>query len=107
MSKINHRENSLMPARRTDRAYALAECAFLDASFHMATSRNAAPTVSLKTWPMPSIPFKEGADVAQPVRKYPAAPAFGRRGPPRQFACSVNCGAPRCTQGCTRSGGSR
>jgi len=111
MTKINHRSNSLHPARRTAAAYdslELATLAWLDASRHIATSRNAAPTLSLRSFPMPSIPFREGADVIQPVRKYPAAPAFGRRGAPRQFACSMNCGSPACVSGCTRqNGGSR
>lgn len=80
------------------------ELAYLDATFHLATSRNAAPTLR---FPIPTVPFREGADVVQPVRKYPAAPNFGRRGQPRQFACSVNCGSPACVQGCTRNGGSR
>jgi hypothetical protein len=107
MTKINHRENSLHPARRTTAAYdsvELATLAYLDAQFHMATSRNAAPTLR---FPIPTVPFREGQEYVQPVRKYPAAPSFGRRGPPRQFACSVNCGSPACTQGCTRNGGPR
>lgn len=75
--------------------------AYLDAQHDM----QAMPT--LRRFPMPNIPFREGREFVQPVRKYPAAPAFGRRGPPRQFACSMNCGSPACVSGCTRNGGSR
>jgi hypothetical protein len=79
--------------------------AYLDAQFHMANTRGCLPAVRM--FPMPSVPYREGQEYVQPVRKYPAAPAFGRRGPPRQFACSMNCGSPACVQGCTRCGGSR
>jgi len=108
MTKINHRSHSLMPSRRTHAGFEarMDVLAYLDAQFHM-QGHEAAPTMRvLRSFPMPSVPYREGQEYVQPVRKYPAGPAFGRRGPARQFACSNNCGHPACVQGCSRRGGS-
>lgn len=74
MTKTNHRQNSLRPARGTAAAYdaqPLVELAFLDAKKHIGTSRNV---------------------------------SFGKRPVSTVKACAANCGHPACRQGCTLIG---
>lgn len=71
MTRPDHRNSSLRPARGTAAAYDTApalELAFYDAKRHMSTSRNV---------------------------------SFGKRVPSVSKACAANCGHPACAHGCT------